>query len=128
MLNYVFKFWKRRIEMQREAEIRFLVSLDEENVPLKIQWDATHSDIEGMKPCNATMISIWDSEKKNTLSIDLWTKDLTVEEINIHYFQTIMKMADTYQRATNNKGVAEMIRTFGSEFADKAVKEFRVSK
>ena len=114
--------------MQRDAEIRVLVSLDEENAPLRIQWDATHSDIEGMKPCSAAMISIWDSERKNTLSIDLWTKDLTVEEINIHYFQTIMKMADTYQRATNNKDVAEMIRKFGSEFADKAIEEFGVSK
>ena len=114
--------------MQREAEIKFLVTLGDENVPLKIQWDATHSDIGGMKPCNATMISIWDSERKNTLSIDLWTKDLTVEEINIHYFQTIMKMADTYQRATNNKGIAELIRKFGSEFADKTTEESTIAK
>ncbi|HEX9665151.1 MAG TPA: gliding motility protein GldC [Thermodesulfobacteriota bacterium] len=110
--------------MSKEAEIIFKVMLDEENIPESIHWDATDSDIEGLKPCSAMLISIWDHERKNSLSIDLWTKEMTVEEINIHYFQTIIRMAETYQRATSNKEIADMIKRFGSEFADRAVEEF----
>jgi gliding motility-associated protein GldC len=110
--------------MSKEAEIIFKVRLDEESIPESIHWDATDSDIEGTKACSAILISIWDHERKNSLSIDLWTKDMTVEEINIHYFQTIIKMAETYQRATGSKEIADMIKRFGSEFADRAVEEF----
>jgi len=110
--------------MPKEAEIRFKVKLDDENIPESILWDATDSDIEGPKPCSAALISIWDHERRNSLSIDLWTKEMTVEEINIHYFQTIIKMAETYLRATSNKEIADMIKRFGSDFADKAVEEF----
>jgi len=109
--------------MSKEAEIKFRIKLDDAHTPIYIDWDASESDIEGMKPCSAVMISIWDPERKNTLSIDLWTKDMTVEEINVHLFQTIVKMAETYQRATNNKEISEMIKRFGSEFADKAIEQ-----
>ncbi len=114
--------------MSKKAEIRFKIELDEDNIPVSIHWDATDSDIEGPKPCTATLISIWDHERKNSLGIDLWTKDMTVEEINIHYFQTIIKMAETYQRATNNGEIADMIKRFGSEFADRAAEEFSKMK
>ena len=109
--------------MSKEAEIIFKVRLDEENIPESIHWDATDSDIEGPKACSAMLISIWDHERKNSLSIDLWTKEMTVEEINIHYFQTIIGLAETYKRATDNKEIADMIKRFGSEFADRAVEE-----
>jgi gliding motility-associated protein GldC len=109
--------------MSKEAEIIFKVRLDEENIPESIHWDATDSDIEGPKACSAMLVSIWDHERKNSLSIDLWTKEMTVEEINIHYFQTIIGLAETYRRATNNKEIADMIKRFGSEFADRAVEE-----
>ncbi|MFQ5787642.1 MAG: gliding motility protein GldC [Thermodesulfobacteriota bacterium] len=114
--------------MSKQADINFRIKLDENYTPISIDWDATDSDIEGLKPCSAVMISIWDHEKKNTLSIDLWTKDMTVEEINVHFFQTITKMAETYQRATNNKDITEMIKRFGSEFADKAIEEYSKNK
>lgn len=110
--------------MSKEAEIIFKVRLDEENIPESIHWDATDSDIEGPKACSAMLISIWDHERKNSLSIDLWTKEMTVEEINIHYFQTIIGLAETYHRATNNKEIADLIKRFGSEFADRAVEGF----
>lgn len=110
--------------MSKEAEIIFKVMLDEENVPETILWDATDSDIEGLKSCSALLISIWDQERKNSLSIDLWTKQMTVEEINVHYFQTIIRMAETYRRATSNQEIADMIKRFGSEFAERAVEDF----
>ena len=105
--------------MAREAEIKFLVKLDSENVPEQIYWDASESESEGFKECDSLMVSMWDREEKNTMSIDLWTKAMQVGEMNSHYYFILMKMADTYERATNNKDLSHMIREFAAEFASK---------
>ena len=105
--------------MSKEAEINFVVKLDEDNSPAEIYWGATEADFEGMRPCESLMISMWDRVEKNTMSIDLWTKDMEVGEMSAHYYFTLMKMADTYQRATNNSELSEMIRNFAKEFAMK---------
>ena len=105
--------------MAKEAEINFLVKLDEDNSPSEIFWGASEANFEGLKPCESLMISMWDKSERNTLSIDLWTKKIEVGEMSAHYYFTLMKMADTYQRATNNTELSEMIRTFAKEFATK---------
>lgn len=105
--------------MSKEAEINFVVKLDEDNSPAEIYWGATEADFEGMQPCESLMISMWDRSEKNTMSIDLWTKQMEVGEMSAHYYFTLMKMADTYQRATNNNELSDMIRGFAKEFAIK---------
>jgi len=105
--------------MSKEAEIKFTLKLDENNIPDAIYWEASDADFEGKKPCDSIMISIWDKEEKNALSLDLWTKDMEVGEMNAHFYLAIMKMAETYQRATKNKEIADMIKRFANDFADK---------
>ncbi len=109
--------------MSKEAEIKFLVKLDEKNVPDEIFWSASDADFEGFMPCDSLMISMWDKREKNTMSIDLWTNEMEVGEMNTHFYFTLMKMADTYKRATNNHELSDMIRNFAIEFAGK-VEEF----
>ena len=111
--------------MLKEAEIKFTVKLDENSIPDAIYWEATEADFEGKKLCDSIMISIWDREEKNALSIDLWTKKMEVGEMNAHFFLTIMKMAETYQRATKNKEIADMIKKFANDFADKVDELFK---
>ena len=103
--------------MAKEAEINIVVKLDDDNAPEEIYWGASEADFEGLRPCESLMISMWDRVEKNTLSIDLWTKQIEVGEMSAHYYFTFMKMADTYQRATNNEDLSEMIRNFAREFA-----------
>ncbi|HLE25660.1 MAG TPA: gliding motility protein GldC [Thermodesulfobacteriota bacterium] len=105
--------------MSKEVEIRFSIVLDDNNIPVAIFWEASDSEFEGKKPCDSVMISIWDKKEKNALSIDLWTKDMIVGEMNAHFFLTLMKMAETYERATKNNEVANMIKGFANDFATK---------
>ena len=109
--------------MARNAEITLKFSLNEDNVPEEILWEASEAEVQEQKKCDAMLLSLWDREEKNTLSIDLWTKAMEVGEMNAHYYFTLMKMADTYEKATNNEEIAENIREFANEFA-KSVKEF----
>jgi len=88
-------------------------------MPVKIRWEATDANFKGTKPAKTLMLSLWDEKEKITLGIDLWTKEMTVAEMNIHYHQIFLKMADTFERATQNKEAATMIRDFSSEFAKK---------
>ena len=108
--------------MAREAQIYLNFTLNDDNVPEEILWEASEADADEQKRCDAMFLSLWDREEKNTLTIDLWTKSMQVNEMNTHYYFTIMKMADTYEKATNNAEVAEKIRNFGNEFAQ-SVKE-----
>lgn len=105
--------------MSRTSEIKFTIQLDDKKIPKKIEWEATDAGFDGRKECDSIMLSLWDKEEKVTMAIDLWTKDMMVENMNIHFFQIFTKMADTYLRATNNNEVAQMIESFSKEFANK---------
>ena len=105
--------------MCKTSVIRFFVTLDEKKVPEKIEWEATESGFNGKKECSSMMISLWDKEEKGTLGIDLWTKEMIVDDMNIHFHQVLNKMADTYERATKNKEITDMIKNFSSDFAEK---------
>ena len=49
--------------------------------------------------------------------MDLWTKDMSVEEMRSFVVQTMMTLADTYERATSDKDHATAVRGFTQEFA-----------
>ncbi|MCX6188042.1 MAG: gliding motility protein GldC [Bacteroidetes bacterium] len=95
----------------RQTQITFNIGLDEENVPFSIDWDATDSGTE-RKPAKAIMLSMWDPEEKGALRIDLWTKEMSVGEMNHFFYQTLMTFADTYERATNNKEISVAMKEF----------------
>ena len=103
--------------MSRTAEIKLTVDLDAENLPTRIEWQATESAKEGPQSCQSMMLSLWDGENKTTAAIDLWTTDTTVEDMNLYFYQVFHKMADTYLRATKNEAVADSIHEFGNGFA-----------
>lgn len=42
-----------------------------------------------MKESKTMMLSLWDKEDKVTLGIDLWTKEMLVDDMNLHFYQMI---------------------------------------
>ena len=105
--------------MSRTAEINVTIDLDSNNLPIKIQWQATDAKEGGPMPCQSVMLSLWDSDKKTTAAIDLWTKETSVDDMNLHFYQVFHKMADTYLRATKNSDVARLIHEFGDGFGER---------
>ncbi len=104
--------------MSRTAEIKLTVDLDGDDLPTRIEWQASEGQENGPASCQSMMLSVWDSEKKTTAAIDLWTKDTTVDEMNLYFYQVIHKMADTYLRATKNADIAKSIHEFGDGFGE----------
>ena len=102
--------------MSRTAEIKVTVDLDGDNLPTRIEWQATEAQSDAPVACQSVMLSLWDSENKTTAAIDLWTKDTSIDDMNLHFYQVFHKMADTYLRATKNADVAKLIHEFGDGF------------
>jgi gliding motility-associated protein GldC len=82
-------------EIVKSSQIRFNVMLDKENLPVQIQWDADDADVDGLQESKAVILSLWDGLQQNALRIDLWTKDMNVEEMNLFMFQTLSTLGDT---------------------------------
>lgn len=100
------------------SEIKFLVELDQNRVPEKLSWTAQEGGIE-KEEAKAIMLSIWNSKQRETLRIDLWTKDMPVDEMKLFFHQTLVAMADTYQRATADEKMADTMKDFCDYFAEK---------
>jgi len=103
--------------MTEKSTINFSIEMDENKVPEKIQWNAEGSDKEGDSSSKAIMLALWDEDENNTLRIDLWTKEMLVEEMKKFTCQNIITMADSFERATGETAVAEEIRQFGKDIA-----------
>lgn len=108
----------------KQSTITIGVQLDEQKVPENILWNATDSTATDSQPAKAMMVSFWDGADKAALRIDLWTKEMMVDEMADFYYQTLMGMADTYMRATQQKEMMEDMKAFAKEF----YKKFRDSQ
>ncbi len=100
------------------SEINFLVELDENRVPEKLKWSAQDGGVE-QEEAKAIMLSIWDSKVQETLRIDLWTKDMPIDEMKLFFHQTLVAMSDTFQRATQDEKMADTMKDFCNYFAEK---------
>ena len=100
------------------SEIKIVVELDENRVPEKLTWSAQDGGIQ-KEEAKAMMLSIWDSKVQETLRIDLWTKDMPVDEMKLFFHQTLVAMADTFQRATQDEKMTDTMKDFCDYFAEK---------
>lgn len=105
--------------MAKESEINFKITLDENQVPENIQWKAEGSEKDSDNNSKAVMLALWDEAENNTLRIDLWTKSMMVDEMKKFTCQNIITMADSFERSTGEKAIAEEIRAFGKSIAVK---------
>jgi len=96
------------------------VETDENRVPQAIEWKATDTTIAEAQKAKAVMLSFWDGTEKTALRIDLWTKDMMVDEMTDFFYQTMMTMADTFGRATNNHEVTVDMKNFAQDFYRKS--------
>jgi gliding motility-associated protein GldC len=100
----------------QQSSININVHLDANKVPEQITWSATDTSADSFKKAKAMMLSFWDGAEKNALRIDLWTKDMMVDEMADFFYQTLMTMAESYHRATKNDEMSNDMKKFAKEF------------
>lgn len=106
--------------MAKVSSIDIRVHLDEQDSADAIEWQASDAPEPETQQAKAMVLSLWDADARNALRIDLWTKDMTIDDMNDFFFQIFLSMADTYQNATRNKALMAEIKMFARDFAEKA--------
>ncbi|MDO6676255.1 gliding motility protein GldC [Tenacibaculum sp. 1B UA] len=104
--------------IEHTSKITFKVGLDENKVPEEITWNAEDGGIKD-EASKAIMLSVWDHKQKDTLRMDLWTKDMPVDEMKQFFHQTLVSMANSFERATNDEKMSATMRDFCDYFAEK---------
>lgn len=104
--------------MTKTSKITIDVTTNENNVPESINWSAEDGGVENLA-AKAMILSLWDKKDQNAMRIDLWDKEMTVEEMKQFFHQTLLTMADSFERATGEKNITEDLRDYCLHFADK---------
>lgn len=100
------------------SEIKLSIELDENRVPEKLSFTAKDGGVEN-QDSKAMMLSVWDANKQESLRIDLWTKDMPVDQMKLFFHQTLVSMSESYQRATQDDKMALTMKDFCDYFAEK---------
>lgn len=110
-----------------KSTITIDIALGEDKIPEDISWKATSSTADEVQRAKAMMLAFWDSADKSALRIDLWTKEMMVDEMADFYYQVMITMADTYKRATGQdelvKDLKDFAKTFYNKFREIQMKE-----
>ena len=100
------------------SKIELNVTLDENRVPEKLQWTAEDGGVTN-EEAKAMMLAVWDANAKESLRIDLWTKDMPVDDMKVFFHQTLVSMSDTFYRATQDEKMTATMKDFCDYFAEK---------
>lgn len=100
-----------------QSKITLEVGLDENKVPETLNWSAEDGGIEN-EEAKAIFLSVWDAANQESLKIDLWTKDMPLDQMKTFFHQTLVTMTDTYQRATQDNRMTDKMKDFCEYFAD----------
>ncbi len=100
----------------QQSNILIEIELDNDKIPENISWKASDSTADEKQHAKAMMLAFWDGADKSAMRIDLWTKEMMVDEMADFFFQAIHSMADTYQRATGYEEQVAAMKNFAQDF------------
>ena len=106
-------------EIVKSSDITIRVGLNAENVPVRIEWGASDRNNGQLDECKAMAVALFDKEHRDTLRIDLWTKEMQVIEMDRFVYQVLRSLGQTYLRATQNKELAEDLAKFAHNYDEK---------
>lgn len=100
------------------STIELKVELDENRIPEKLNWTADDGGIKNQE-AKAMMLSVWDDKAQETLRIDLWTKDMPVDNMKVFFHQTLVAMSNSFNKATQDDKMTATMKDFCDYFAEK---------
>lgn len=99
-----------------KSEIKFEIESDDEMIPERIVWNATDKP-GGQEQTRAISIAVWDHAEQNTLRMDLWTKDMPLDEMRGFYINALAGMAESVKVATGDEELANAMLAVCEKFA-----------
>lgn len=104
----------------KESLIQVKVGLNANNIPTTIHWKSddnpNNSEFQESK---AFSLLLFDKEHRDTVSINLWTTEMQISEMDRFVYNAMKALADTYHKATNNTEMANQMQQFIQFFGKK---------
>lgn len=100
-----------------ESTLSLRVTLDENKIPEKILWSAPDGHVEN-EPAQAILLSLWNATSQETSKIDLWVKEMPVDQMQQFFYQTLLLLSETYYKATTDEQMTEALRDYCKYFAE----------
>ena len=104
--------------MTKKSEINITVELNENNLPVNMHWSSSENNESG--ECKSFFLALWDAKEQTSLHLNLWTKDMNVEEMRQFVHQMLLNQSDTLKRATGDEALAATLYDYSHEFAKKS--------
>ena len=104
--------------IKKEAPITINVSLDENKIPENIKWSAPDEGVKNQE-AKAMLLTFWDGKSKESLRMDLWVKDMPLDEMKQFFHQSLISMTNTFHRATQDEKMTATMNDFCDYFAEK---------
>lgn len=100
-----------------ESTLTLKVTLDENKIPEKILWSAPDGQVVD-ESAQAILLSLWNATSQETSKIDLWVKEMPVDQMQLFFYQTLLLLSETYFKATNDEQMTEALRDYCNYFAE----------
>ena len=107
----------------KKTNIMIDVILDVNHVPEKLSWSASDGGIEDQET-HAMFLSTWDKETQESARVDLWTKEMPVDQMRVFVHQTLIGIRESYIKATQDVEMGEAFQQFCDYFSS----EFKLGK
>ena len=104
--------------MGKQTNISIEVQLDDNKIPKKIVWSAPDGGVNE-EEAQALLMSLWDGKNQETLRMDLWIKEMPIDQMKMFFHQSLVTMGETYLRATQDEKMAATMKEFSEYFAEK---------
>lgn len=104
--------------MNKKSEIHITVELNENNLPVKINWTSSENNEGG--ECKSFFLALWDGKEQSSLHLNLWTKEMNVDEMKQFMHQMLLNQSDTLKKATGDEALAATLYDYSHEYALKA--------
>ena len=108
----------------KKSEINLTIELDNDNIPDTIHWDATEKPEDGPSETKAISVALWDDLQKNTMRIDLWTKDMPVDEMKRFYVDCLGGMAQSILNSTGDEFMSNQMNDLCEKLAEHLQREY----
>ena len=109
----------------KKSTIKIEVTLDDQSIPEKIVWQADDSKDDESNLANAINLSFWDGEKRETMKMDLWTKQMPAHEMKMFYVDMIGSLSESLLNATGDEEMSKEIKALGEKLMSKLESEFK---
>lgn len=100
-----------------DSKLTFDLNLDVNNIPKIIKMNSSDNQAKDVI-LKSLMIAGWDAKTKETLRVDLWTKDMMIDEMYVMYHQTLISMANTLEKSTGHNKLADALKDYCAFFAE----------